>query len=300
MDGPQLGMKSFEIRKRLVYEAWMKVQANDGAPGVDSVSIERFRRQREGQPLQAVEPDEFGELLPRAGAGGGDTEGPWGRGQGVGGAEHGGPHRPDRQQRCCWKRSLSRSSTTTVMAIVLGAVPMTPWPRPVDRCWKQDWVLDIDVRAFFDSVPHDLLLRAVAHHTDERSGPALHRTVAQSPHTDERRDPRSPRERDPAGCPRSAPLLANLFMHYAFNRWMDREYPGSPFERYADDVVIHCDTEAKAMHLWAKLAERLGSVRTRAAPRQDEGRVLQRRAPPQGLRAHQLRFPRLHLSGSPG
>jgi RNA-directed DNA polymerase len=49
-------------------------------------------------------------------------------------------------------------------------------------------------------------------------------------------------------------------MHYAFDKWMDREHPGSPFERYADDVVVHCDTEAKALHLWAALAERLGSL----------------------------------------
>jgi hypothetical protein len=63
----------------------------------------------------------------------------------------------------------------------------------------------------------------------------------------------------PQGSPIS-PLLANLFMHYAFDKWMDREYPGAPFERYADDVVIHCDTEAKVLYLWAALAERLGSL----------------------------------------
>ena len=63
----------------------------------------------------------------------------------------------------------------------------------------------------------------------------------------------------PQGSPIS-PLLANLFMHYAFDKWMDREHPGSPFERYVDDVVIHCDTEGKALHLWAVLAERLGSL----------------------------------------
>ena len=62
----------------------------------------------------------------------------------------------------------------------------------------------------------------------------------------------------PQGSPIS-PLLANLFMHYAFDRWMDREYPGSPFERYADDTVVHCDTEAQAQSLLAALAERLGS-----------------------------------------
>ncbi len=61
-------------------------------------------------------------------------------------------------------------------------------------------------------------------------------------------------------CGVISPLLANLFMHYAFDRWMDREHPGSPFERYADDVVVHCDTEAQARHLWAALAERFESL----------------------------------------
>ncbi len=63
----------------------------------------------------------------------------------------------------------------------------------------------------------------------------------------------------PQGSPIS-PLLANLFMHYAFDRWMDREFPGCPFERYADDAVIHCDTEDQARHLRSTLAERLGSL----------------------------------------
>ena len=63
----------------------------------------------------------------------------------------------------------------------------------------------------------------------------------------------------PQGSPIS-PLLANLFMHYAFDRWMDREYPGCPFERYADDVVVHCNTEAQARSLRAAIARRLGTL----------------------------------------
>ena len=57
-----------------------------------------------------------------------------------------------------------------------------------------------------------------------------------------------------------SPILANLFMHYAFDTWMDREFPGCPFERYADDVVAHCDTEVQARALWAAIAKRLGAL----------------------------------------
>jgi RNA-directed DNA polymerase len=126
------------------------------------------------------------------------------------------------------------------------------------RCWAKDWVLDLDVRAFFDSVPHDLLMKAVAHHTDEAwvllyIERWLKAPMAMPDGT------LAPRERGtPQGSPIS-PLLANLFMHHAFDRWMGRKHPGARFERYADDVVIHCDTEAQARQLWADLAERLGS-----------------------------------------
>ena len=79
MERPKPKVKSFEIDKRLMYQAWEKVRANHGAPGVDAVSIGQFQRAGEGQPLQAVEPDVLGELLPGAGAGGGDTERSWDR-----------------------------------------------------------------------------------------------------------------------------------------------------------------------------------------------------------------------------
>ena len=93
---PKPRVKSFEISKRLVFEAWEKVRANNGAPGVDAVGIAEFAAQGEGQPLPAVESDVLGKLLPGTGAGGGDTEGSWGGGQGPRRAEHGGPGGPDR------------------------------------------------------------------------------------------------------------------------------------------------------------------------------------------------------------
>ncbi|MCU4187500.1 hypothetical protein K6U06_24295, partial [Acidiferrimicrobium sp. IK] len=127
------------------------------------------------------------------------------------------------------------------------------------RCWKQDWVLDLDVRAFFDSVPHDLMLKAVAHHTEERWVMLYIERWLKAP----MQMPDGtlvPREKGtPQGSPIS-PLLANLFMHYAFDTWMVREFPGCPFERYADDAVIHCDSEEQARRLWAAIAMRLGTL----------------------------------------
>jgi RNA-directed DNA polymerase len=119
--------------------------------------------------------------------------------------------------------------------------------------------VDFDVRAFFDSVPHDLLLKAVAHHTDERWVLLYIERWLKAPMQMPDGTLVAREKGTPQGSPIS-PLLANLFMHYAFDKWMDREYPGCPFERYADDAVIHCDTEAQARRLWAALAERLGSV----------------------------------------
>jgi len=125
------------------------------------------------------------------------------------------------------------------------------------RCWKQDWVLDLDVRAFFDSVPHDLLLKAVAHHTDERwvllyIERWLTAPMQMPDGTLTARDKGTPQ-----GSPIS-PLLANVFMHYAFDTWMVREFPGCPFERYADDIVAHCDSEDQARALRDSIATRLG------------------------------------------
>jgi RNA-directed DNA polymerase len=133
------------------------------------------------------------------------------------------------------------------------------------RCWKRDWVLDLDVQAFFDSVPHDLLLKAVAHHTDERWVLLYIERWLKAPMQMLDGTLRAREKGTPQGSPIS-PLLANLFMHYAFDCWMVREYPGCPFERYADDVIVHCDTEGQARRLWAAIAGRLGSLGLQVHP----------------------------------
>src|ERR1700758_605461 len=123
------------------------------------------------------------------------------------------------------------------------------------RCWRYDWVLDLDVRAFFDSIDWELLLRAIRHHTDcawvllyiERW---LKAPVQLEDGTLE------PREK---GSPQGSvisPLLANLFLHYTFDRWMTKHYPDVPFERFADDALCHCVSEERAKKLRDALEKR--------------------------------------------
>jgi len=125
-----------------------------------------------------------------------------------------------------------------------------------ERCWRTDWVIDLDIRGFFDNLDHDLVLKAVAHHTDQRWVLLYVERWLKAPL---QRPDGSLLVRD-RGSPQGSavsPVLSNLFMHYAFDAWMDREYPGIQFERYCDDVVVHCRNEVQAHHVRQAIAERL-------------------------------------------
>jgi len=258
MGGPQLTVKSFEIRKRLVFEAWEKVQANGGAPGVDAVSIEWFKGEERNNLYKLWNRMSSGSYFPgpvRA------VEIPKDHGAGI--RVLGVPNVADRVAQTAAAMLLEGKLEPIFHRDSYGYRPGRSAHDALavtrQRFWKKDWVFDLDVRAFFDSVPHDLLLKAVAHHTDERWVLLYIERWLKAPMQMPDGTLVTREKGTPQGSPIS-PLLANLFMHYAFDKWMDREYPGAPFERYADDVVVHCDTEAQARSLWASLAERLGSL----------------------------------------
>ena len=128
------------------------------------------------------------------------------------------------------------------------------------RCWRYDWVLDIDVKGYFDSIDWELLLKAVRHHTDcpwvllyiERwlKAPVQMEDGSVVPRT--------------SGTPQGgvvSPVLANLFLHYAFDMWMKRTYPHIPFERYADDAICHCRSADEAEALRSALADRFAACK---------------------------------------
>jgi RNA-directed DNA polymerase len=258
MDGPKRKVKSFEIPKRLVYEAWEKVRDNAGAPGVDAVNIEQFESSLRANLYKLWNRMSSGSYFPspvRA------VEIPKDHGAGI--RVLGVPNVADRIAQTAAARLLEEKLEPIFHPDSYGYRPGRSALDAVavakERCHNKDWVIDLDIRAFFDSVPHDLLMKAVAHHTDEAWVLLYIQRWLTAPMQMPDGTLVAREKGTPQGSPIS-PLLANLFMHYAFDRWMDREHPECPFERYADDIVVHCVNKRQAKDLLTAIADRLGTL----------------------------------------
>lgn len=133
-----------------------------------------------------------------------------------------------------------------------------------ENCMKYSWVIDLDIKGFFDNIDHELLLKAVRHHTDKKH---ILMYVERFLKADIQLPDGSIQKNTHKGTPQGgviSPLLANIFMDIVFDKWMDKYYPINPFERYADDVVIHCDNFKEALRLLEALKLRLKQCKLEA------------------------------------
>ena len=131
---------------------------------------------------------------------------------------------------------------------------------------RYDWVIDLDIQKFFDSVPWDLVVKAVEANTDLPWVVLYVKRWLQAP----LQLPDGTLTARDRGTPQGSavsPVLANLFLHYAFDAWMARTVSGCVFERYVDDAVVHCVSEAQARQVLAAIAERMEQVGLATAPR---------------------------------
>jgi RNA-directed DNA polymerase len=136
-----------------------------------------------------------------------------------------------------------------------GRSPLEAVAKCRERCWKKDWILDLDVEKFFDSVDHDLMVKAVEANTGQKWVVLYVKRWLKAPI--QMPDGRMvERERGTPQGSAVSPVLANLFMHYALDSWLEREFPAVEFERFADDAVVHCATERQALQVRAALSER--------------------------------------------
>jgi len=255
--------KPFVIPKRLVREAYRRVKSNRGAAGVDGETLEEFARKLAGNlykiwnrlssgtyfppPVREVEVSKRDGGVRRLGI----------------------PTVSDRIAQAVVKLVLEPEVEPMFHPDSYGYRPGKSALQAVgtcrQRCWRNDWVLDLDIKGFFDHLDQALILRAVRKVTDCRwvllyVERWLNAPIQKADGTLEAREKGTPQ----GGV--VSPLLANLFLHYAFDAWMQRNHPDVQFERYADDIVVHCRTEHQAKQLLEVIRQRLAECHLELHP----------------------------------
>jgi RNA-directed DNA polymerase len=260
---PMSKAKPFNISKRVVLEAYKRVKANKGAAGVDKESITDFEKDLKDNLYKIWNRMSSGSYFPppvrlvEIGKKGGGQ-----RRLGV-------PTVADRIAQMVAKIYFEPEIECIFHPDSYGYRPNKSALDAVGmarkRCWRYDWVLDLDIKGFFDNLPHELLMRAVGKHTQckwlllyiERW---LKAPMQLADGTLISRDKGSPQ-----GSVIS-PLLSNLFLHYAFDEWMRRNHKDIPFERYADDILVHCKSERQARWIKSVIESRLAECQLELHP----------------------------------
>ena len=255
--------KSFSISKQAVWDAFKRVKANGGAAGVDGESIADFESDLKGHLYKLWNRMSSGSYFPPPVR---TVEIPKDNG---GKRLLGIPTVSDRIAQMVVKLYLEPEVEPYFHQDSYGYRPGKSAIEAVgvarQRCWRYDWVVDLDIKGFFDNLDHGLVIRAVRKHTAckwallyiERW---LKAPAQKADGTLVGRDKGSPQG---GVC---SPLLANLFLHYAFDEWMKRNYPTLPFERYADDIIVHCNSETQAESIKMRIEERLSKCKLELHP----------------------------------
>jgi RNA-directed DNA polymerase len=255
--------KPFSISQQEVWEAYQKVKANHGAAGVDGQSIAEFATRVQDNLYRLWNRLSSGSYFPPPvrtvtipKADGGERK------LGI-------PTVSDRIAQMVVKSRLEPVVAPLFHPDSYGYRPGKSALEAVgqtrQRCWKLDWVIDLDIKGFFDNIDHDLLMRAVKKHAKEKWVVLYIERWLQAPAQAEDGHVTARGKGTPQGGVVS-PLLANLFLHYAFDRWMQKTYPHLLFERYADDAIVHCRTEAEAQEVRRAIAVRMQECRLELHP----------------------------------
>ena len=260
--------KSFEISKQVVWEAYQRVKANKGAAGIDKESIKDFEqnlkdnlyklwnRMSSGSylppPVKAVEiPKKNGSL----------------RLLGV-------PTVADRIAQMTVKMYFEPMVEPYFYPDSYGYRPGKSALEAIRitrrRCWRYHWILEYDIKGLFDNIDHELLMRAVRKHTDCKWIILYVERWLKAPFKD--KDGLIERK---AGTPQGgviSPILANLFLHYVFDKWIKTNFPQDPWARYADDGIVHTKTKVEAENLLEKLEQRFKTCKLELHP--DKTRIV--------------------------
>lgn len=254
-------VKPFSISEQIVRKAYELVKANRGSAGIDGESLEDFERNRDHNlykiwnrmssgsyfppPVRVVE-------IPKEG----------------GTRKLGIPTVSDRVAQMVAKIYLEPELEPHFHPDSYGYRPGRSAIQAVGvarkRCWRNDWVLDLDIKGFFDNLDHEQMMMLLRKHTDCKwILMYVERWL------------KSPAQLDGTlierikGTPQGgviSPLLANLYLHHVFDEWMRKNSPNVPFERYADDAIVHCKSERQARWLKCMIEHRLREFKLELHP----------------------------------
>jgi RNA-directed DNA polymerase len=254
--------KPYAISKKVVYEAFLRVKANKGSAGIDEESIEEFELNLKDNLYKLWNRMSSGSYFPPAvkavdipkKAGGTRTLGI--------------PTVTDRIAQMVVKLYFEPSVEPYFHEDSYGYRPRKSAIQALEitrkRCWKYNWVLEFDIKGLFDNIDHVLLMKAVEKHTNIKWVKIYIERWLKAPFQTKE----GVKERTsctPQGGVIS-PVLANLFLHYTFDKWMTIKHPNNPFARYADDAVIHCNSEAEAVRLLESLNNRMNECKLELHP----------------------------------
>ena len=248
--------KPFAIPQSLIYEAYRRVKANKGSAGVDGQSIYDFERNLKGNLYKLWNRLSSGSYHPPAV-------------KRVFIAKADGNKRPlgiptvsDRIAQMTVKLLIEPDLESHFHPDSYGYRPgksaHQALSNTLERSRKHAWVLDMDIKGFFDNLDHELVMKAVNHHVSQ----SWARLYIQRWLTASVLHPDGTLETKDKGTPQGgviSPLLANLFLHYTFDHWMERNHPRIKFERYADDIVCHCNHREECEQLKVELEQRFAN-----------------------------------------
>lgn len=255
--------KPFNIPKQAVWTAYKKVKANQGSAGIDGQNLADFEKDLKNNLYKIWNRMSSGSYLPPP------------------------VKAVEIPKKAGGTRRLGIPTVSDRIAQMVAKMYMEPYVEIIfhedsygyrpnksaldavgqarQRCWKYDYVIEFDIRGLFDNIDHKLLMKAVRKHVKEPWAILYIERWLRTPFILENGDKIERNSGTPQGGVIS-PILANLFMHYAFDMWMKREYPHAPFERYADDAIIHCKTESEAKDILERLDQRLKECKLELHP----------------------------------
>ncbi len=250
--------KSIPISRQMVWEAYQKVRSNQGSAGVDAVSMQEYDTNRSKHLYKLWNRMASGSYFPPPVK---EVEIPKKDGSirklGV-------PTISDRVGQMVVKMFIEPRLEGVFSPNSYGYRPNRNAHQALQKvrenCWKQDWVIDLDIKGFFDNIDHRKLMLAVKKHVPENWVVLYIARWLEAPvFTTSGQLVQKEGKGTPQGGVIS-PLLANLFLHYAFDKWLENADADVQFTRYADDAIVHCKSKAHAEQILNALHQRMESV----------------------------------------